>query len=301
MTPDEVERLWNDRVQTHAEVARLCAARRIRLLAACGPVVSHFGFVSPIIVATASVLVDPASTTHLVEQLTSTGWVVEELRGARLLPRTSVTLRHPARSCLLNVYYLVPGSRADPEDAFDMLWERRSAVPVGDVLVPSLDRTLVVLLMALALTGQLPGSSRAVDGHEKALVLMKAISTPDEVDDIVTTAWQLHATTAVHPLLAAWDREFEFVPLLPERYAMWRLKVDSADPVTRALLAVVEAPRGRRRVVAKASLKHLERFPGPGALLRSARIVATSKARLQNAAPSDPRGSGWSVADVPLS
>ncbi|GAA3883416.1 hypothetical protein GCM10022381_27020 [Leifsonia kafniensis] len=300
MTPEAIERLWNDRVDTHVEIARLSATLRIRLLAACGPVVSHFGFVSPTVISTASVLVDPASTTHLLEELTLNGWVVDDLKGTRLLPRPSVTLRHPDKTCLLNVYYLMPGSRADPEDAFDLLWERRSLLQIGDLTVPSLDRTLVVLLLALALTGQLPGSSRAVNGFEVALVRMKAISTPDEIDDIVTTAWQLHATAALHGLLTAWDREFEHVPLLPERYAMWRLKVGSADRVTRALLAVVEAPRGRRSAVAKASLQHLERFPGPVSVLRSARIVVTAKARLQNATPSDPRGSGWSAAAASL-
>lgn len=298
--PEAIARLWEDRVQTHVEVAGLCSARHIRLIAACGPVVSHFGFSSPTVISTASVLVDPASTTHLIEQLTENGWVVDDLKGARLLPRTSVTLRHPDKTCLLNVYYLMPGSRADPEEAFDMLWERRTAVPVGDVVVPSLDRTLVVLLMALALSGQLPGSAGAVDGFEASLGEMKEMFSPDEIDEIVTTAWQLHGTAALNGLLTAWDRAFEHVPLLPERYAIWRLKVDSADRVTRALLAVIEAPKGLRRAVARASLHHLDRFPGPLSVLRSMRVVMTAKSRLQNAAPSDPRGSGWSGPNASL-
>lgn len=299
LSPEAIERLWDDRAQTHVEVAGLCAARRIRLLAACGPVMRHFGFASPTVIATASVLVDPSSTTHLVEELALNGWVVDEADGARLLPRTSVTLRHPSKTCLLNVYYLMPGSRADPEEAFDMLWERRVAVPVGEAMIPSLDRTLVVLLMALALSGQLPGSSRAVVGADAALVQLKGIFTPVEVDEVVTTAWTLHGTTALHGLLSAWDRTFEYVPLLPERYAVWRLKVDSADRVTRALLGIVEAPKGLRRTVARASLHHLDRFPGPLTVLRSMRIVVTAKSRLQDATPADPRGSGWTAADVP--
>jgi hypothetical protein len=293
------EQLWDDRVQTHYEIAVLCAARRIRLLAACGPVMSHFGFTSAAVVSTASVLVDPASTTHLIEELTANGWVVDDVkRGARLLPRTSVTLRHPTKTCQLNVYYLVPGSQADPEEAFDMLWERREAVPVGEVAVPSLDRTLVVLLLALAISGQLPGSPRAANGFKAGLVQLKAISTAEEVDDIVTTAWQLHGTTALHGLLTAWDRNLAHVPLLPERYATWRLKVDSADQVTRALLAIVEAPRGLRGAVTKASFQHLGRLPRPSAIMHSARVVLSAKTRLQHAAPSDPRGSGWSTTDT---
>ena len=297
LSPETIARLWDDRVQTHVEVAALGATRRIRLLAACGPVVGHFGFVSPTVVSTASVLVDPASTTHLVDELTANGWVIEDLKqGGRVLPRTSVTLRHPDKTCMLNIYYLMPGSRADPEEAFDMLWERRALVPVGDAVVPSLDRTLVVLLMALAVSGQLPGSVGAVSGFETSLVQLKTRFTPDEIDEIVTTTWRLHGTTALHGLLSAWDRTFEHVPLLPERYAIWRLKVDSADRVTRALLAIVEAPRGLRSTVAKASLHHLGQFPGARSLLHSVRVVMTAKTRLQNAAPFDPRGSGWATA-----
>jgi hypothetical protein len=87
-------------------------------------------------------LVDPASLRHLLSALRKRGWLSVAPRTRGLLPPLAVELVHSERSITLCLYSFVPGRRADPEEAFDLLWDTRlhrtvraTAVPVVDAAV----------------------------------------------------------------------------------------------------------------------------------------------------------------------
>ena len=292
--------LHDDRAEIVAEVSRLGETLRIRTLAACEPVLEHFGLEAPVELINAAVLVDPASTTHLVRALIADGWVIDQSQGrTSILPPTRATLWHPLRARGLDVYYLLPGFLADPEVTFDVLWERRANLTFDSVNVPSLNRGANVLTVALYGAGKIPGVPRVASGYDFVLAQLATGFTPADIEDLIAVIEKLHGTTAMRGLLVAWGRKSPADVLIPESYAKWRLKVDAASPVVRAMVAVLEAPIPQRWELARMSQRALGSMPGPGEFIRALRVVLNAKSRLRDYSPSDPRGSGW--ADDALS
>jgi hypothetical protein len=106
---------------------------------------SIFGDVAAASHSVLPLLVDPASLRHLLVALRKRGWAPTPTRARGLLsrgllPPLAVELAHAQRSTTLALYSFVPGLRGDPEEAFDLLWDKRlhrtlraTAVPVVDV------------------------------------------------------------------------------------------------------------------------------------------------------------------------
>lgn len=289
--PDEMK------ASLHAEVAALARVNRIRTLAWCGPVLDRYGLAMPFVETDAVILVDPASTTHLIAALRDAGWEIyrDPADEKNVLPPTRAVLRHPERLIGLEVFYLLPGLFADPEVAFDLLWERGVDIEMAGSPVPSLDRSMGIISVAVHCAGRIPRAPASRDGFHFILDQIEGALSPAEIDDLVSLIRALKGETSMAPLLEGLGRASLGAGPLPAAYARWRLKVDEANPTLCALLDLVEAPVGQRLGRARAGLREL--LFHPLALVGAINTVRGVRSRLRESHPADPRGSGW--ADGP--
>src|ERR1700712_5315653 len=112
------------------DVIELCRELHIRAMLGGGPVLLANGLLSPGVSHNAAILVDPASYRHLRASLLEKGWHDSTPRRIRILPSARLSLRHAAELAGLNIYSVIPGFFADPEETFDIIWERHKEVPL---------------------------------------------------------------------------------------------------------------------------------------------------------------------------
>jgi hypothetical protein len=134
-------------------VGRVAADEQVRVLFIKGPTAQLQGLRSPRASVDVDVLVDPARQERLAARLVGLGWVDEHpYTSPTVLPMHSSTHRHPSWPCELDLHDRFPGFFAEPQAAFDRLWERRSSVEVAAQPIPCPDvagQTLVLALHAL--------------------------------------------------------------------------------------------------------------------------------------------------------
>ncbi|MFC6356602.1 hypothetical protein [Luethyella okanaganae] len=285
-----------------ADVAALASTPHIRVLAGGGAVLEHHGIKPSIVLPNATILVDPASATHLVRMLLIEGWSVEwESQRSGMLPRTRATMRHPARRCGLDLHYLIPGFFADPEQAFDAIWERRCEITMNGVVVPAFDRQFSLLVAMQFGLGRFSGVSD-VSGALDVITAQVRTMADGDVESLLERAVSIGGTASLRPLMVALERDAPELQLPAESYARWRLKLDQTDIPTRWLLAVAESPRGGRMRLA---LRTRRRFVGgPGGLrklLGAYRNLSSARDRVRDGDASDPRGMEWAAEDDPHS
>ena len=88
----------------------------------------------------AAILVDPASFRHLRSALLDRGWHDATVRRIRILPPARLSLAHRDEVAGLDLYPFIPGFFADPEETFDIIWERHKEVPLRGHTVRALGR-----------------------------------------------------------------------------------------------------------------------------------------------------------------
>jgi hypothetical protein len=131
----------------HAMTAYIARDAGIRLLSIKGPVADHYRLRAPRVPADSDVWVEPGRFAEMCERLEARGW---HLRVGRetpaLLPQHSRTFIHGSWPCDIDLHWMFPGFFADPEAAFDAVWETRSAIRVAhtEVAVPSLAGSAVI-------------------------------------------------------------------------------------------------------------------------------------------------------------
>jgi hypothetical protein len=134
----------------HALVARVADDLDVRLLFIKGPVAAAQGLREPRDSVDVDALVDPARRSLLAEGLTELGWVDERpYTSPTVLPMHSLTHRHPAWVCELDLHDRFPGFFTDPQEVFDRLWERRRSVEVAGHEIPCPDPAGQALVLAL--------------------------------------------------------------------------------------------------------------------------------------------------------
>lgn len=131
----------------HAMLSAIASDAGIRLLSIKGPSADHHGLREPRVASDADVWVEPAKFDDLCRLIEARGW---HLRVGRetpsLLPQHSHTFIHESWPCDLDIHWMFPGFFADPEAAFDTVWERRESMTVAhtEVLIPSRAAAAVV-------------------------------------------------------------------------------------------------------------------------------------------------------------
>jgi hypothetical protein len=116
----------------HAVVDRVAEGIGIRALFIKGPVAVEQRLRRRRSSVDVDALVDPARRAELAAALIGLGWAdLDPRRSPTVLPRHSLTLRHPWWPCELDLHDRFPGLFADRQHNFERLWERRTHVEVA--------------------------------------------------------------------------------------------------------------------------------------------------------------------------
>lgn len=140
-------RLVESTALAHAMLAAIAADAGIRLLSIKGPSADHHRLREPRVASDADVWVEPARFGELCSLIEARGW---HLRVGRetpsLLPQHSRTFIHESWPCDLDIHWMFPGFFADPDTAFETVWERREPMNVAhvEVMIPSLAGAAVI-------------------------------------------------------------------------------------------------------------------------------------------------------------
>lgn len=164
----------------HALVDRVAQELDVRVLFIKGPIASTQGLRGLRGSVDVDVLVDPTRRSQLAERLTQMKWVDEHpYTSPTVLPMHSMTHRHTQWSCELDLHDRFPGFFADPQQVFELLWDRREAVEVATRTLACPDPVAHALILALH-------SLRDPHDAGKAHELSQLVET---VGSIADTAW----------------------------------------------------------------------------------------------------------------
>lgn len=230
------------------QVAALCRRLRIRALAGGGSVLTANGIITPAIAPSMSIVVDPASSVHLLHALREAGWREGRPRWSLSpLPAAKSALTHDDWTAGLDVFSVIPGFFADPEETFDLLWERRRDIPLRGEPVPSLDRLASVLLASHnSLDGRGPHASLySVYFAEQFRQVLGA----GERSELGVLIGRVGGGGEMSSFLDALGEPPIAYALPSEAYVRWRLRVETAPEQLRRAVALLElSPAGRRQL-----------------------------------------------------
>lgn len=134
----------------HALADRAARDAGIRALLIKGPGLTVQGLRGEHESSDVDLLVDPGERDRFVEVMGGHGWVPGPVSTApTILPKHSRTIRHQAWPIEMDVHDRFPGFLADPQDVFEVLWERRTTVPLAGVDVTTCDPVSHAAVVAL--------------------------------------------------------------------------------------------------------------------------------------------------------
>src|SRR3954451_764135 len=134
----------------HAGGGRGARGHDVRVLVIKGPTAMAQGLRAERVSLDVDALVDPARRGVLAAALAELGWLDENpYTSPTVLPMHSLTHRHRRWPCELDLHDRFPGFFAEPQDVFEHLWSRRSAVEVAGREIPCPDRAGQALVLAL--------------------------------------------------------------------------------------------------------------------------------------------------------
>jgi hypothetical protein len=234
------------------EVIELCRELHIRAMLGGGPVLNANGLVTPVVSRNAAILVDPASFRHLRTALLERGWREATVRRIRILPSARLPLNRDEEVARLDVYPFIPGFFADPEETFDIIWERHKEVPLRGHTVRALGRINSAILASHdGLDGRL-GRARSnfdyfVDQFNRVLNARERAATFDLIR-------RMGGCAEMSRLMRALGAEPCEFTLPSVAYVQWRLQItDVSDQVRRAVALLELGKDGRRMLYASKS------------------------------------------------
>jgi hypothetical protein len=134
----------------HALVDRVARDADVRVLFIKGPTAEEQGLREPRTSLDVDALVDPGRRHVLADRLTGLGWVDEHpYTSPTVLPMHSLTHRHRAWPCELDLHDRFPGFFADPQEVFERLWAGRTTVTVAACESPCPEPAGQALVLAL--------------------------------------------------------------------------------------------------------------------------------------------------------
>jgi hypothetical protein len=234
-------------------VIELCRTLHIRAMLGGGPVLNANGLLTPHVSQSAAILVDPASYRHLRAALFERGWhEVRPPRRFRILPAARLMLRHDDEQAGLNIYPVIPGFFADPEETFDLIWERHKQVPLRGHTVRALGRVASAIL---ASHDGLDGKSTRSRGHFDYFVAQfTKVLGPQERQIAVDLIRKMGGCAEMNRLIVALGEAPCDFSLPSIGYSQWRLQVtDPSDQMRRTLALLELGPDGRKLLYASKS------------------------------------------------
>jgi hypothetical protein len=229
-------------------VIELCQDLHIRAMLGGGPVLNANGLLTPHVSPSATILVDPASYRHLRTALFELGWQeVRPPRRFRILPPARLMLRYQGEPAGLTIYPVIPAFFADPEETFDLIWERHKEVPLRGHTVRALGR---VASAVLASHDGLDGKfTRTRSNFDYFVAQFRKLLKPREREIAVDLIRRMGGCAEMNRLiLALGEQPCEFS--LPSiGYAQWRLQISEPTDQMRRALAVLELGSDGRKVL----------------------------------------------------
>ncbi|HEY4269011.1 MAG TPA: hypothetical protein VGM94_12550 [Galbitalea sp.] len=228
------------------DVIELCRQLSIRAMLGGGPVLISHGLMSPAVGRFVSILVDPASIRHLHRTLVERGWTdVAPARRLRVLPSARLILRHDDEAAGLILYSVIPGFYADPEETFDLIWERHKEIRLRGQTIRALGRISSAILASHdGLDGHVSHQRSNFDYFVQQFRVLLDERERAVLGDFIR---QIGACAEMAHLLSALDlKPCGFVlPSVP--YVQWRLQVtDVSEQLQRAVALLELAPHGRQ-------------------------------------------------------
>jgi hypothetical protein len=234
-------------------VIELCRDLHIRAMLGGGPVLNANGLLTPHVSTSAAILVDPASFRHLRAALFEAGWRnARPLRRFRILPAARVMLRHPDELAGLTIYPVIPGFFADPEETFDLIWERHKVVPLRGHMVRALGRINSAILASHdGLDGR---STRARSNFDYFVEQFSRLLDDRERTITVDMIRKMGGCAEMNRLILALDEQPCEFSLPSIGYSQWRLQITAPTDQMRRALALLElGPDGRKLMYASKS------------------------------------------------
>jgi hypothetical protein len=234
-------------------VIELCSDLHIRAMLGGGPVLTANGLLTPHVSTSAAILVDPASFRHLRAALFEMGWRTSRpLRRLRILPAARLMLWHPDEVAGLTIYPVIPGFFADPEEVFDVIWERHKEVPLRGHIVRALGRINSAILASHdGLDGR---STRARSNFDYFVEQFTRLLNDRERKVSVDLIRKMGGCAEMNRLILALGETPCDFTLPSVGYAQWRLQVaDPTDQVRRALALLELGSDGRKLLYASKS------------------------------------------------
>lgn len=234
-------------------VIELCRELHIRAMLGGGPVLNANGLLTPHISTSAAILVDPASFRHLRAALFEAGWRNSRpLRRFRILPSARLMLRHPEELAGLNIYPVIPGFFADPEETFDLIWERHKVVPLRGHTVRALGRINSAILASHdGLDGR---STRVRSNFEYFVEQFSRLLDDRERKITVDMVRKMGGCAEMNRLILALGEQPCDFSLPSIGYSQWRLQIaEPTDQMRRALALLELGPDGRKLLYASNS------------------------------------------------
>ena len=234
------------------EVIDLCRELHIRAMVGGGPVLNANGLLSPGVSHNAAILVDPASFLHLRVALVEAGWRDATPRRIRILPSARMSFAHDDEVAGLNVYPFIPGFFADPEETFDLIWERHKEVPLRGHQIRALGRINSAILASHdGLDGR---ASRVRSNFDYFVAQFSRVLTQRERDATVDLIRRMGGCAEMNRLIVALGAEPCAFTLPSVAYVQWRLQItDVSDQVRRAVALLELGKDGRRLLYASKS------------------------------------------------
>jgi hypothetical protein len=235
------------------DVIELCRDLHIRAMLGGGPVLNANGLLTPAVSKNAAIVVDPASFRHLRSALLGLGWrELRPPRRLRILPAARLVLAHPDELAGLTVYPVIPGFFADPEETFDLVWERHKEVPLRGHVVRALGRVNSAILASHdGLDGR---STRARSNFDYFVAQFSKVLTDRDRAIAVDLIRKMGGCAEMNRLIVAMGETPCDFTLPSIGYAQWRLSIpDPTEQMRRALALLELGPSGRKLLYASKS------------------------------------------------
>jgi hypothetical protein len=229
------------------EVIDLCRDLHIRAMLGGGPILNANGLLSPGVSRNAAILVDPASFLHLHRALAERGWQDSTPRRIRMLPSARMSLVHDDEVAGLNIYPFIPGFFADPEETFDLVWERHKEVPLRGHQVRALGRINSAILASHdGLDGR---ASRARSNFDYFVAQFSRVLNQRERDITVDLIRKMGGCAEMNRLVRALGAEPCAFTLPSIAYVQWRLQITDVSDQARRVVALLELGRDGRKLL----------------------------------------------------
>jgi hypothetical protein len=229
------------------DVIELCRELHIRAMLGGGPVLNANGLLSPGVSRNAAILVDPASFRHLRTALLEKGWRDSTPRRIRILPSARISFAHDDEAAGLNIYPFIPGFFADPEETFDLVWERHKVVPLRGHQVRALGRINSAILASHdGLDGR---ASRARSNFDYFVAQFSRVLDQRERDVAVDLIRRMGGCAEMNRLIVALGAEPCEFTLPSVAYVQWRLQITDVSEQTRRAVALLELGKDGRRLL----------------------------------------------------